>query len=141
MKSKKEVSAWYAAATFYLTAGFVMPLIFSLIYSLIVSPLVGEGTIDSILAIVFVLFGIWIGIMYSARYIRKVYIIRDGKKIINLATIYLVVLLLLWWVIVLQIPFFLIGYAIRVAIFYFLSRVYVKENLGDAPMSQAGAQS
>lgn len=136
MKPKKEVSAWYAAATFYLTAGFVMPLIFGLIYGFIISPLVGVGTLDTILAIVFALLGIWVGIMYSARYIRKAYVIKDKNKIVNLATIYLVVLLLLWWVIFLQIPFFLIGYAIRVAIFYFLSRIYVKESLADAPMPQ-----
>jgi len=31
MKVKKEISAWYVAATFYLTAGFAMPLVFGLI--------------------------------------------------------------------------------------------------------------
>ena len=141
MKAKKEVSTWYAAATFYLTAGFAMPLLFGSIYSFIISPFVGPGTLDDMLGIVFGLLGIWMGIIYSARYIRKAYIIKDRNKIINLATIYLIVLLLLWWVIILRIPIFLIGYAIRVVIFYLLSRIYVKESVNVEPMIQTGSQA
>lgn len=105
----------------------------------------GEGTLDDILATVFAALGFWVGIIYSARYIRRAYIIRDKKKIVNIATLYLTALLFLWWVfwciIFLPIPFLLIGYTIRVVIFYLLSRIYVKESVESAPTIQAETQS
>jgi hypothetical protein len=144
MKPKKEVSIWYAAATFYLTAGFAMPLLSGFIYSFFVSPFIGEGMLDDILAIIFSVIGIWLGIMYAARYIRKTYIIRDRKKLINLATTYLVVLLFIYWLAVHLLAgtfgpgsiVLLVALAIKVAMFYLLSRAYVKEDIGTEPVVQ-----
>lgn len=143
MRPKKEVSIWYAAATFYLTAGFAMPLITGLIYSFLILPFIGEGMLDNILSIIFSVTGVWLGIMYAARYIRKAYIIRDRKKLINLATTYLAVLLFIYWIAVrlfvgtfgLGSLVLLVAFAIRVAMFYFLSRAYVKEDVGTEPVA------
>jgi|AntAceMinimDraft_16_1070373.scaffolds.fasta_scaffold24483_2 hypothetical protein len=133
MKQKKEVSIWYAAATFYLTAGFIVPLVAAFIYGFLVSSFMAEGILDTVLSIIFSVISIWLGVMYAARYIRKAYIIKDRKKLINLATTYLVVC---WIAINLFAGTFgpgsivlLIAFVIRVAMFYFLSRVYVKQDI------------
>ncbi|MFH1423882.1 MAG: hypothetical protein ABIG29_02955 [Candidatus Nealsonbacteria bacterium] len=94
MKEKKKSSNWYIAATHYLTAGFVIPLIIGLIASFILLPLIKFGS--PLLIMVFLLairiLSIWLGTIYSANYLKKTYIIGDKAKIINLATMYLVVL-------------------------------------------------
>jgi len=137
MKEKKEVSIWYASATFYLTAGFAMPFIAGIIYDLFISRFIGGETLSNIVSIVFGLIGIWIGIVYAAKYIKKAYIIRDAKKLVNISTIYLIILpfILLIGIYLFSGTFgigpiaVIITIAIRAAIFYPLSRFYVKEDV------------
>jgi len=128
----KQVSNWYAAATFYLTAGFVIPLLVGLIYGLVVQPIVGVGTnVDTILTLIVSLAAMWGGIVYAAKYLNKAYIIKDAKKIVNLATIYMMVLFFIYYLI--------IGWAfgwvmwiiiaIRVFSLYFLGIKYIKADV------------
>ncbi|MCX6738110.1 MAG: hypothetical protein NTY11_01685 [Candidatus Parcubacteria bacterium] len=145
MKAPKEISTWYAAATFYLTAGFAIPFIIGLIYTFLISPfLVEREILDTIISIILGLGATWLGIMYAARYIKRTYIIKDRKKLINMATSYLVILWLIYWLAIhlfigafgLESIVVLIGIAIRGAIFYSLSRFYLKENIASEAITK-----
>ncbi|MFC1637959.1 hypothetical protein ACFL2R_00900 [Patescibacteria group bacterium] len=76
---------------------------------------------------------VWLGVMYSAKYVNKTYIIEDSQKIINLATIYMVVLAGAFQLATISKtgfgPIFMLG-VIRVAlmsfVFYVSSKKYIQ---------------
>ena len=89
----KPASNWYVAATHYLTGGLVTPGI--------ISGVVGYGLgavgfnksnslVQLAVGLVINIFALWLGIMYSANYISRSYIIRDKAKVVKLSTIYYV---------------------------------------------------
>jgi hypothetical protein len=94
MKEKKKSSNWYIAATHYLTAGFAIPFLIGLAATFIVFPLIKLelSFLITIFGIGIRILSIWLGIMYSANYLKKTYIIENKTKIVNLSTMYLVVL-------------------------------------------------
>lgn len=93
MNPKKQSANWYIAATHYLTAGFVVPLIGMLILGFIIVSIPLElgsmmlGVIMFVASITLVYFGV----MYSSRYVNKTYIILNPQSIVNLSTTYIVV--------------------------------------------------
>ena len=137
MKEKKQSSSWYIAATHYLTAGFAIPFVVNLIALFIVVPfLVATGfpavVFAGILAINLV--AIWLGVMYSANYVKKTYIISDHRKVVKFSTSYLVVLFggflifsqVAQGVSVDGIVFLVINFVTVVAVFYFFSTKYLR---------------
>jgi hypothetical protein len=93
MKEKKQSANWNIAATHYLTAGFAIPFVLSLIIGIPMVLLLGsEGVVVNVGNIVVAPLIVWLGVIYSAKYVNKTYVISDSQKVINLATIYLIVI-------------------------------------------------
>ena len=145
---KKQSSNWYIAATHYLTAGFVAPLLLGFLASFLASiiPLFTAGIGEVLFGFIFLVLAIWLGVMYSARYLKKTYVITSENKqrIVSLATIYFVVLRLISYMcgflsiitkirigigmiteILLNILVFVV---ISGVLFYYLSRKYITED-------------
>ena len=145
---KKQSSNWYIAATHFLTAGFVVPLLLGFLASFLASIIPFSTSLirEVLFGFIFLVLAIWLGTMYSARYLKKTYVITSESKqrIVNLATIYFVVLRLIFYVS----GFFWIMTKIRVsggmitdfllnifvfvilsgALFYYSSRKYIIED-------------
>jgi len=142
MKQKKQSADWYIAATHYLTAGFVLPLIIGLIAGFIIvflGILEGALTYNIIIFVVFVL-SIWLGIIYSSGYINKTYIIKDVSAISRLSTIYFVLIFLIRIVIfrddMLVVVFNVVELILGAVLFYSLTNKYIKKS--DVIESQPG---
>lgn len=94
MKERKKSANWYIAAAHYLTAGFAIPILIGLVATFIIFPLLSLKSavlifwFKSVLSIL----AIWLGVIYSARYLRKTYIIENKNSIVNLSTTYLVII-------------------------------------------------
>ncbi len=133
MKKRKKSANWYVAATHYLTAGFVVPFFVFLVSSLALIPLV--ASLDLLILEIATLVGmiflsIWLGVMYSARYLRKAYIIDEEakRKVVKLSTIYFAVLNggpLATLAFLLGQPAALIVVAIMAFMFYSMSQRYI----------------
>jgi membrane protein implicated in regulation of membrane protease activity len=130
---RKKSANWYIAATHYLTAGFVIPILMMLFLGLVlgflpklpsvVKPLIHLGAMS---------LAIWLGTIYSANFLKKRYIIKDKNKIVNLATGYLIVIDIIWLAINwLGFRFFslysVITSVIMAVVFYLASKKYIKE--------------
>lgn len=91
MKERKKSADWYVATTHYLTAGFAIPLIVALIGGFIFVLLFGSVTENDTFNGLFGLFitaiGSYLGVMYSAKYLDRTYIIEHKEKIIKISTI------------------------------------------------------
>lgn len=94
MKERKQSADWNIAATHWLTSGFAIPFLMTFIIGIPLVILIGEKNIIplAIASSIVYFFSIWLGIIYSSKYIAKTYIVKDKDKIANLATIYLAVL-------------------------------------------------
>ncbi len=134
MKEKKQSKDWYLAAIHWLIAGFAMPFLLILILGIPATLIIG---IDNIVLLKVIMSAIWIlslwlGVIYSAKYLAKTYIIKNSDNIVKIAAIYLAVF---------GGGFRLIGFSkgntpasiidlgffvVEVAIFYILSKKYVK---------------
>lgn len=94
MKERKKSANWYIAATHYLTAGFAIPILIGLVATFIIFPLLSLKSailifwFKSVLSIL----AIWLGVIYSARYLRETYIIENRNSIVNLSTTYFVII-------------------------------------------------
>lgn len=136
MKPKKQSSNWYIAATHYLTAGFVVPLIGSLILGFIVVTIPLElGSM--ILGIIMFLAGatlVYFGVVYSSSYINKTYIILNPQSIVNLSTTYIAIVTIVRFVIknnasILADTNVILSVAqevIILVVFYFASKKFIK---------------
>lgn len=135
MKEKKQSKDWYIAATHYLTAGFIMPLFTGAIGTAIITLIGGDSVALAFIVIEATwLLGIWLGTMYSAKYVNKTYVIKDSDNVAKLATIYLGILaggyqlynLLkeISTASIMNILFFIGG----IIVFYILSKKYIKNS-------------
>jgi hypothetical protein len=144
MKEKKASAEWYIAATHWLTAGFAIPFVLTLVLSFPLIFLLAKyesnsnllGTTVALISVV----GIWLGVIYSSRYLDKTYVIKDADKIINLATLYLVVVgggfRVYGTIYAGTFHYTDLGFLIGVVVFYFVSKKYVKNNTISAPQAQ-----
>ena len=149
MKEKKQAKDWGIACTHYLTAGCAMPFIIGLVLGIPAAIIIGENNIIPLTIVLSAirLLGIWAGVIYAAKYVNKTYIVKNSENTAKWATIYLGVLggghilinLLVslavldggyyfqggpTGAIVINIMFFAVG----VAIFYTLSKKYIKNS-------------
>ena len=134
---KKKSANWYIAATHLLTAGLVVPFLIGIILALLAYIWVSSTHIIltqvqfqiSIIIIYPVM--MFLGSMYSARYINKHYIVSNNVSIANLSVIYLIVLGVLY-----RLPILLKGFSyglalnalafiIGVGVFYWASKKYI----------------
>ncbi len=137
MKEKKQSKDWYIAATYYLTAGFVIPIIVGLVLGFPAVMLIGldnivflEGTMSAIWVL-----SIWLGVIYATKYVNKTYIIKNSKNIAKLATVYLSVIVggsklfnLFVKGITTGLAVDIVFSVVGVIIFYILSKKYIKNN-------------
>ena len=93
MKEKKHSANWNIAATHYLTAGFAFPWIANFVGGIIVAIFIPRGFLLFLLLALLSLLGAWLGVKYSANYLKKTYIIPDKNKIVKLSTIYYVAII------------------------------------------------
>lgn len=139
-KERKVSATWYIAATHYLTAGFAIPFIANLGIGFILAPLFGAGTlITLVFSLAIGAAAIWLGVIYSANFLEKTYIIPDSKKVITLATAYYAVLNIVFTIGILFIPsdtetattaafiFSTIMTAVGIAVFYIASKRFVND--------------
>ncbi len=92
MKEPRPSNAWNIAATHFLTAGFAIPFAVSIVFGLVFGATLEKGTLlYSITGIAVDLAAMWLGVKYSARYLRRHYIFSDARRIIKIATVYFVV--------------------------------------------------
>lgn len=130
---KKTAADWNIAATHYLTAGFLAPLIIVLGSQYVVAAFVSaQPLILALLGLVTVPLSFWVGAQYSAKYISKKYTMQDPTKVIRLATIYMVVLnglyqlyLLTAFGVNLEYLISLVAFGLGVAAFYKASKKYL----------------
>lgn len=145
MKEKKISSNWYIAATHLLIAGFVIPVLLNLIESFVlfsVIKIIGLHDLDlslifNVSLVSFILIGLintWLGVIYSSRYLDKIYFINNADSVVSTSTIYLSVITGTLGFIRLngQINAFgiigIIYFLLMVLVFYFSSKKYIKNN-------------
>lgn len=81
-KAPKKSPNWNIAATHFLTAGFVMP------YLVVATSGIVLSLQGPVMQTAVWLFGLFLGVAYSASYIKKTYIISDAEAVSKLAAIY-----------------------------------------------------
>lgn len=91
-KNKKDSASWYIAATHYITAGFLAPLAIGTIGAFAIFPLLFflPQTILFVMQFVLAVIAVWLGVVYSASYVKKTYVLKDINKIVLLATSYFI---------------------------------------------------
>ncbi len=147
MPAKKTSANWYIATTHYLTAGLVVPFVGDIILSFVFRSLNIEGLLQGLITLVVSPLIVYLAVIYSARYVNRMYIVNDPMKIVRLSTIYLAVLSLVF-VAVLSLEFFadpivfmilkgttvdlipvlvlrLMTYLINIPVFYIASKKYI----------------
>lgn len=135
MKEKRKAASWYIAATHYLTALVAVPFPFGILMAFVIMPLLASFPVllIRVVQLLVLIFAIWLGVMYSARYIKKNYIIKDKVSVIQSATMYLVVLHLGYVVIQFStgniaeadLIYSIVRIVIIVPLFYFWSKKYI----------------
>ncbi|MDB5204135.1 MAG: hypothetical protein JWP09_163 [Candidatus Taylorbacteria bacterium] len=134
MKEKKVSPDWYIAATHWLTAGFVVPFLLALVLGIPLAIILGKDNITllSLSFVVINVLSVWLGVMYSAKYLAKTYIIKDSNQIAILATVFLVLVGGGFRVhTFMQTGVFAyeyIGFIIGIFVFYFTSKIYIKNS-------------
>jgi len=134
-KPKKESKTWYLSATHLLTSIITIPLLLLTIPNYLAF---GSGN-QFFMDLVYILYtpSIWIGVIYSANYINKKYIINDKSKIVKLSTIYLIGLFVFGFILTImdknimtyyRMLFIVVLNVITVIGFYLLSNKFIKNN-------------
>jgi hypothetical protein len=147
-KERKESATWYIAATHFLTAGFVVPLIANLLVGFVLDRTIPGSLTAGVISLVVSVIAVWFGVAYSARYLEKAYIIPDPSKVIRFAIGYYVGLYLLSMLGLFAIAFSVIDWQATilqsttwlasVVVFYVASKKFVKAT---APVSVSGQES
>jgi hypothetical protein len=138
MKERKASADWYIATTHYFTFGAISALVYVTLVACVIF-LNLSANVFLVLTTMVSPITVWLGVMYSANYIHKTYMVKNKTKIVNLSTIYLLVVAL----IIMAIPLLLntstnfssriITFVINVVyltilagIFYIASNKYIK---------------
>jgi len=141
--SKKEAKDWLIAGRHFLTAGVAIPIFMNglvIPFFLSITGITAKG-VSFIVLLLFNAYSCWAGVKYGATTINKVYIIKNGKKIANLASIYFVILSIVFLIYMSielistnkSVPFIeIIGHIVLFGIyaagFYFFSIKYIKSD-------------
>jgi len=92
-KPKKAANSWNIAATHGLIAGFIIPFMINAAGGFLMGFLLPESILANVLimvtlAFILIIISIYFGVIYSAKYLNKKYIIKNKTKVINLSTIF-----------------------------------------------------
>jgi len=142
MKEKKQYSYWNIAVTHFLTSGFTT-FVVNIILVMTLMILFGKENIIliSIIKQIIFLLAIWLSVMYSAKYIKGRYIIKESDKIIKSATMYFIIIGIGFWLFyivrvakgdiytnsILDVNFFIdnIFFFLEFLVFYLSSKKYI----------------
>ncbi len=83
----KTASNGYLGFIHYLLGGLVFPIIIGLFANVILKP-IPQGNTTTYIGYVFGLIGVWVGVWYSAKVLKKRYLINNPKKAANIATVW-----------------------------------------------------
>jgi len=90
MREKKTPRTWYLAITHFLTSWLIIPFLFGVIFLLITSvPSVSEvvaGNLFLVLSQAVGIIGIWVGTIYSSKFIHHRYNIQEPQKVLLLSS-------------------------------------------------------
>jgi hypothetical protein len=133
MKEKKKLSNVWIAVTHDIIVGIIFTLINVAAAFILVLSIKSVSSLSIALSVVKII-AIWLGVMFSAYYLKKTYIIENKNKIVNLATIYVVVvdgansLLQIFngKIVGIDIVFFLAGLILMFLLFYVFSLKYIQ---------------
>ncbi len=133
MKQKKNSSDWYIATTHWLTAGFAVPFLIALIIGAPLTLAFADNPkLLMPILMLLSLVSIWLGVIYSSKYVNKTYIIKDANKVVTQSTIILVLIgggFRLWKLLQTGIlTYESIAFVGVVLIFYFASKKYIKNS-------------
>lgn len=95
---KLQPSTWYLASIHFLRGGVFAPIIVNFVIGFLILFPIGlsnkelMSTLMIIVGIPSSILGVWIGSIYSAKYINKMYIVHDAENLVLYATIYMAVI-------------------------------------------------
>jgi len=95
---EKAHSDAYIAGTHAITAGLAIPIMIDIAYAFVLAPLIGidkTSITSNFVDIIVNLMALWIGVKYSVSNIHKTCIVNNWRRIANLSTLYLFLLLLI----------------------------------------------
>ncbi len=131
---RKRSANWYIAATHYLTAGFVIPFLMMFIFGFFIGFLpVLPPVLTYLLYSIVMAIAIWLATIYSANFLKKKYIIKDRNKIVNLSTIYLIVIGIIGLVLQGFSVLSIVVLAVMAVVFYLASKKYIQETSEEIP--------
>lgn len=142
---KLQPSTWYLALIHFLRGGVFAPIVvnfvvgFPILFTIGLSNKELMSTLMLVLDIPLSVLGVWIGSVYSAKYIDKVYIVNDAQGLVLRATIYMAVILTLFHVVniirgastfisVKEITT-VIGFVGMLIAFYIISKKYIRNTV------------
>ncbi len=132
MKPKKSSPAWYIAATHYLTSGFAVPLIIGLIAGWILTSFNASMIVTNTVFFITFPLSLCLGVIYSAKYIKKVYVIGESQRIITFSTAYLIIVnggLNIMKMIRLQsFDYLFLSVLLGIFVFYIFSKKFIRNN-------------
>ena len=141
MNEKKNSPNWNIAATHFLTAGFVVPFLVRLVAMAIVGALFSSLYLSFIVVYIIqlavLILSVWLGVIYSARYIYKKYVITNSSSIIGLSTAYTIILQAISLIIGISrgdgvnegTAYGVIFSLVLILSFYFFSKKYISANI------------
>ena len=125
-KGKRDASNGLIATIHFVVAGFLLPFIIITVISYIIRLFFDETLFILGAGLIIGPLSIWLGVLYTAKFINKHYTINDVSKIIKLATIYYVVFYILLFIISGGNFYSIAPAVIGVFVFYFTSKKYIK---------------
>ncbi len=146
MPTKKQSANWFIAAT-HSTLALSIPLFLSFLIGILFTTFNVSDSIQLYVIILTYFIFTYLGVIYSAQYVNKTYVISDAGKIVNLSTAYIFVFDVIFfglgsssalsdWYLYLSANGGLLGMtivvsktviaAIIILIFYFASKKYIR---------------
>jgi hypothetical protein len=132
---RKQSPNWYIAATHYLTAGFVIPLLAMLALGLLFSSVLQAvpPILMNLIYLIVIALIVWMATIYSAKFLKKKYLIKDKNKIVNLSTLYLVCVGIISLALQGFPPWSIVDSIVMAVVFYLASKKYIEETSEEMP--------
>jgi len=133
----KKPQSWYTASTHALTGGIITPLVIRFIIFAIIGSVITISSFATQVVTVLIAnaLALWAGVYLSNKYIAKKYNIDSPDKIINLSTLFTLIIQVLISLKSLRVMegsdfvYGIIAVSSFVIFFYIFSKLYVKRNI------------
>ena len=93
--NKKIYASWNLAATHFLTTAF-MNTILKVFFIILITAILPKGALIIISIFLAYIIAIWIAVFLSTKYINKKYLVTNSASVVNLSSIYALLLFLLY---------------------------------------------